>query len=452
MIKKYDVFVIGTGVAGGKIASACSKAGKSVGIVDYREYGGTCGLRGCNPKKVLSACAEVITRVNEYNQKGIFQGETSIVWEKLIDYKDSFVKDIPADKEKDFASKSIAMYHGKAKFISPHKLKIQDEVVEAEKIVIATGAKPRPLNIPGEDYLINSEDFMKLKSLPENILFIGGGFISFELANIASSLASKVTILERADKPLANFDPDLVNLLLNKLKQKGINVELNTDVNKVEKSGDKYQVTTGSGQVYAADLVVHGAGRVPQINDLDLEKAGLKGFSKGIPLNSYLQALDNKAIYVVGDAVSNPESLPLTPVASMESKVVINNILEDIKISPNYTGTTSVLYTFPPLARVGMLEEDAKSNNINYYVKYADTSNSTSTQRLALDTSGYKVFFNKDNSKIIGAHLLGHHVEEVINIFSIAIRSGITASELRENIWTYPSVSDTLDDMLDVDL
>lgn len=136
----------------------------------------------------------------------------------------------------------------------------------------------------------------------------------------------------------------------------------------------------------------------------------------------------------------------------MESKVVINNILEDIKISPNYTGTTSVLYTFPPLARVGMLEEDAKSNNINYYVKYADTSNSTSTQRLALDTSGYKVFFNKDNSKIIGAHLLGHHVEEVINIFSIAIRSGITASELRENIWTYPSVSDTLDDMLDVDL
>ncbi len=450
MIKKYDVFVIGTGVAGSKIASACAKAGKKVGIVDYRDYGGTCGLRGCNPKKVLSACAEVISRVNEYNKKGIIKGQTIIDWEKLIDFKDTFVKDIPDDKEKDFSSKNIAMYHGKAKFISPNKLKIKDDIIEADKIVIASGAKPRPLGITGEDYLITSEDFMKLNNLPKNILFIGGGFISFELANIAASMASKITILERSDKALANFDSDLVQLLLDKLQEKGIDIVFNKDVEKIQRSQEKYIVTDKEGQVYSTDLVVHGAGRLPQINNLDLEKAGIKSFSKGIPLNSFLQARDNNSIFVVGDAVSKPESLPLTPVASLEAKVVIHNILEDDMISPNYAGTTSVLYTFPLLARVGMLEEEAKNNNIDFWVKYSNTSKSTSTQRLALDRSGYKVLINKNNSKIIGAHLLGHHVEEVINIFSIAIRKGLTAEELRETIWSYPSVSDTLDDILDL--
>lgn len=450
MIKEYDVFVIGTGVAGSKIASACAKDGKKVGIVDYREYGGTCGLRGCNPKKVLSACAEVISRVNEYNKKGIIKGQTIIDWEKLIDFKDTFVKDIPDDKEKDFSSKNIAMYHGKAKFISPNKLKIKDDIIEADKIVIASGAKPRPLGIPGENYLITSEDFMKLNTLPKNILFIGGGFISFELANIAASMASKITILERSDKALANFDSDLVQLLLDKLQEKGIDIVFNKDVEKIQRSQEKYIVTDKEGQVYSTDLVVHGAGRLPQINNLDLEKAGIKSFSKGIPLNSFLQASDNNSIFVVGDAVSKPESLPLTPVASLEAKVVIHNILEDDMTSPNYAGTTSVLYTFPLLARVGMLEEEAKNNNIDFWVKYSNTSKSTSTQRLALDRSGYKVLINKNNSKIIGAHLLGHHVEEVINIFSIAIRKGLTAEELRETIWSYPSVSDTLDDILDL--
>lgn len=451
MSNKFDVFVIGTGVAGTKIASACSKAGKKVGICDYREYGGTCGLRGCNPKKVLTGVAEAQIRLQGYKDKGIIAGETSINWENLIKFKEIFTKDIPYDKEKDYADKNIEMYHGKSKFVDHNKLKIGDEIIESDIVVLSTGAAPRKMNIPGEEYLVTSDEFMNLPALPSNILFIGGGYVSFELAQVANQGGANVTILERLSRPLGTFEPELVNLLMKNLEENGIVIETETSVVSIKKQGNKFLVEAESGKVFSADLVVHGAGRVPQIQELELGNAGVKTDAHGIILNPNLQSISNSAVYVAGDAVSDPKSLALTPVASLEARIVIHNILNNDNKTPDYTGTASVLYTLPPLAKVGMLEAEAKKNNIDYLVSFADTSKMLSTKRLGLKISAYKIIIRKDDSTIIGANLLGHHVDEVINLFALAIKNGITADRLKETIWSYPSVSDVLDDMLKID-
>lgn len=448
MSNKFDLFVIGTGVAGGRIASALGRAGKKVGICDYKEYGGTCGLRGCNPKKVLTSAAEAQARLQAFQEIGAITGETAIDWGKLIQFKEEFVEGLPGHKRKAFTRNNVKMYQGMAKFIDRNKLQIGDEAIESEIIVIATGATPRKLNIPGEELLITSEEFMNLPSLPAEILFVGGGIISFEFGYVAHQAGSQVTILERAAKSLGQYEPELADLLINNFKENGIKIEKETLVVSIKKQGDKFQVEAKSGKIFTADLVVHGAGRVPHIDELDLEKGDIEMDLRGIALNENMQSISNSGVYVVGDAIGNPQSLPLTPVATLEARILIDNLLNDKKQVPNYAGTPSVLFTFPPLARVGMLEADAEKQGIDYSVSFGDTSEMYSTKRLGLKVSGYKIIVRKDNSKIIGAHLLGHHVDEVINLFALAIRNEFSVERLKDNLWSYPSVSDSLDEML----
>jgi len=451
MSHKYDVFVIGTGVAGTKIANACSKAGEKVGICDYREYGGTCGLRGCNPKKVLTGCAEAQARLQGYRQRGIIAGDTSIDWGRLIKFKQIFTNNISENKEQDFASKHIEMYHGKAKFADHHKLEIGTQIITSDIIVIAAGAAPRKMNIPGEEYLTTSDEFMNLPELPAEIMFIGGGYVSFELADVANQAGAKVTILESSSRLLNRFEPELVRLLANHMKANGIEIKTDTQVVRIKQQDNKFLVEVKSGKVFATDMVVHGAGRVPQIQELALNNAGVETDAHGIILNSHLQSISNPSVYVAGDSVGDHESLPLTPVASLEARTVIHNILNTDKKTPDYAGTASVLYTFPPLAKVGMLEAEAKTHKIDYLLSFADTSDTLTTQRLALKTSAYKIVIRKDNLQIIGAHLLGHHVDEVINLFALAIRHGFPIEKLKDNLWSFPSVSDVLDEMLKID-
>lgn len=397
---------------------------------------------------MLTGCAEAQARLQGYRERGIISGDTSINWGNLIKFKQLFTNKIPENKEQDFAHQHIEMYHGKAKFVEHNKLEIGDQIIASDIVVIAAGAAPRKMNIPGEEYLTTSDEFMDLPELPADIVFLGGGYVSFELADVANQAGAKVTILERSSRPLAGFEPDLVNLLANHMKDSGIEIKIDTGVVSIKKRDHKYLVEVESGKIYTTDMVVHGAGRVPQIQELGLHNASVHTDAHGIILNPHLQSVSNPSIYVAGDSVGDPESLPLTPVASLEARTVIHNILNTDKQTPDYTGTASVLYTFPPLARVGMLETEAKADNIDYLLSFADTSDTLSTKRLALKVSAFKIVIREDNLQILGAHLLGHHADEVINLFALAIRNGFTVEKLKDNLWSFPSVSDVLDDML----
>jgi glutathione reductase (NADPH) len=193
---------------------------------------------------------------------------------------------------------------------------VGEDVLEGRKVVVAAGAMPRKLGIPGEQYVTTSDRFLELEELPRRIVFIGGGYISFEFAHVAARAGAEVTILHRGQHPLEVFDPDLVGQLVERTKRLGVGVEVGKAVVSVEKSDDKLSVhvsTVGEREVFEADLVVHGAGRVPEIDDLNLAAAGVQTEERGVSVNEYLQSISNPAVYAAGDAAASGLP-PLTPI------------------------------------------------------------------------------------------------------------------------------------------
>ena len=442
MSGKFDVVVIGTGSAASTVAYECRKAGWEVAVVDSRPFGGTCALRGCDPKKVLVGAADIIDSNNRMESRGV-NSKASIDWPALMRFKRTFTEPVPANREKGFAGAGIAAFHGKGHFVDQTTVAVGDDTLSAKHFVIASGARPATLGIPGEEYVTTSDEFLELDKLPERILFIGGGYISFEFAHVASRAGAPATIAHRGQRPLPGFDPDLVDQLVQATRELGVDVRLNTAVQGIEKVANSLFVEVsadGNEQTVQADMVVHGAGRVPNIDDLDLDKAAVKYGKKGVEVDEYLQSVSNPLVYAAGDAAASG-SLPLTPVAGLEGRVVAANLLQGNHAKPNYLGVSTVVFTIPPLASVGLQEEAARQKGLKFKVNRGDTSGWYSSRRVNVGHSGFKVLVEESSGRILGADLLGLHAEEVINLFGLAIRSGLRASDLKEMLYAYPTSS-----------
>jgi len=216
----------------------------------------------------------------------------------------------------------------------------------------------------------------------------------------------------------------------------GIDVQLESPVEAIE-TADGHFRARAVGKTFAADMVVHAAGRLPDVEDLDLPAAGVEFERRGVRVNQFLQSVSNPAVYAAGDcAASGP---PLTPVAGYEGGLVARNLLEGNRSQPDYTGVASVVYTIPPLAAVGLQEEAARQQGLRFRVNQGDTSGWYSSRRIAEETSGYKVLVEEGTERILGAHILGQHSDDMINLFALAIRAGLKASQVRETIYAYPT-------------
>ncbi len=445
MNRKFNLIVIGTGAAGATAAHKCRKAGWEVAIVDSEPFGGTCALRGCDPKKVLVGVAEAIERHNRFKAKGILSGEAQSNWYSLMQFKKTFTDPVPAAREKSYVKAGIATFHGRAKFISPNVLQVGEDLLEAKYILIAAGAKPAALGIPGEEHLVNSTRFLELEALPKRIIFVGGGYISFEFAHIARRAGAQVQILHRGQRPLEGFDADLVNQLARATGDIEIDLQLETAVEAIKQEGGQFAVHTSTKegkQIFRADLIVHGAGRVPDIDDLDLDKGSVRKEKRGISVNEYLQSVSNPLVYAAGDAAASG-GLPLTPVAGIEGAVAAANMIRGNHLKPDHRGVPTVVFTIPPLASVGLNEAEAAKQGLQFKVHHEDTSSWYSSRRLAERHSGYKVITDENTGRILGAHLLGPNAHEVINIFALAIKLNLSAAALKNMPWAYPTdVSD----------
>lgn len=450
MEKRFDLVVIGTGSAASTVASRCRNAGREVAIIDSRPFGGTCALRGCDPKKVLVGAAEVIDWVQRMEGKGIVSKGVAIDWPTLMRFKRTFTDPVPKRKEESLAKAGIAAFHGQARFVGETSVQVGSDTLTARHVLIASGAYPAKLGIAGEEHLAESDEFLELERLPRRIVFVGGGYISFEFAHVAARAGAEVRLLHRGERPLVGFDPDLVELLVQASRAVGVDVRVKTRVEAVEKVSDHFLVHASSPErkeTFEADLVVHGAGRVPEIKDLNLEKAGVQYDKKGVSVNEHLQSVSNPKVYAAGDAAASP-GLPLTPVASMEGRIVAANLLEGNRHTPNYTGVPTVVFTVPPLASVGLQEATARSQGLKFRTNYSNTSGWYSSRRVGMRFSGYKVLIEEGSNRILGAHLLGPHAEEVINLFAMAIRFGLSPDQLKEIRYTYPSHSDDISYMV----
>jgi glutathione reductase (NADPH) len=438
----FDLVVVGSGSAAGTVASRCRAAGWSVAMVEKQAVGGTCALRGCDPKKVLVGAAAALDGLRNLATRGVDPAGAALRWPELMAFKRSFTDPYPAGREAAFDREGVELFHGVARFMGPSTIGVADDRLEARRaILIATGARPRPLGIPGSDLVTTSEGFLELENLPSRVVFIGGGFVSFEFAHVAARAGANVTILHRSAKPLGGFDPDLVDRLVARTRELGVDVQLEAPVTSVERTTDGLRVhgeTGGAARAIDADLVVHGAGRVPDLADLDCATGGVDCGPGGVAVTPHLQSVSNPLVYAAGDCADSGGPR-LTPVAGYDGRVVAANLLDSAAATLDYGVIPSVAFTLPPLATVGLSEAAASAAGRNVRVTQGDMADWYSSRRLGERCAAFKVLTDADTGLILGAHLLGPHADETINLFAMAMRQGMPAAELKTSIWAYPT-------------
>lgn len=445
----YDLLVIGSGVAGTKVAHGCRAAGWRVGVVDDRPFGGTCRLRGCEAKKVLLAAAEAVEAVRRLDRKGLCAAAAPMSWPALMAFKRTFTDPAANALERSLAQAGIDRFHGRARFVGPGTLQVGDRRIEARHVLIATGARPVDLPIDGAHHLRTSDDFLELDHLPRRLLFIGGGYVGFEFAHLAARAGARVTVLERATRPLYRFDPDLVGMLVERTADLSVELRLGTEVRAIERSDDGYRVLAFSGEqrvVFETDLVFHAAGRVPNLEALDLPAAGVDWSPAGVRVNEFLQSPTNPRVYATGDAA--PSGLPLTPAASYGASVITENLLHGNQRRVDCNGMTTVLFTLPHLARAGMLEAEAQERGLRYRVNHQKTAAWFSARHVGEPCAGHKVLIEEGTERILGAHLIGPLAAELINLFALAMRKDLRTSDLREALFAYPTGASDLPAMI----
>jgi glutathione reductase (NADPH) len=324
-----------------------------------------------------------------------------------------------------------------------------DLTIRAEHIVIATGSRTAKLDFPGAEFTITSDEFLELDRLPPRIVFIGGGYIAMEFAHVAHSAGAAVSVLQRSDRILKRFDAELANRLVEASIASGITVTKGFDTSSIEKIRGSFIVhgSAGRTQLIKADLVVNCAGRVPDLDDLDLEAGKVTRSKRGIAVNRFLQNKGNPRVYAIGDACgAGPQ---LAPVADMEAAAAAENILNGNRKKPDYRGIPSVLFTQPPLAQVGMSEDEAEKSGFRFRINRGSMSDWPSSRRIGQKHAYYKVIIEEESGRILGAHLFGHNAGEAVNIFAMAIKFGLGNQKLKKMLWAYPTNVSDLKYMID---
>jgi len=436
----FDVLVIGTGEGGTTAAQKCAKAGKRVAIVDVLPFGGTCALRGCDPKKVLIGAAETVARSRQLLGHGLDTAAT-VAWADLMRFKNSFTGKVPAAREASLQKASIATYHGLARFTGPHAVQVGDQELRAKQFIIAAGARPRPLGIPGEELLLDSTAFLELAELPADLTLIGGGYIAFEFAHLVARCGVAARILHRGVRPLEHFDADLVAHLVTASREAGIEVVLDTAVTGIEREpGGRLRLRAESGGQavdYSAAMAVHAAGREPNLAALDLDRAGVAHGPAGVTVNEFLQSTSHPDVYAVGDAAAS--GLPLTPVAAKAAFVAASNLLKGNHTPVAYGVVPTTVFSHPPLAAVGLSEAEATRQGLKFAAKSELTTDWFTARRLREPVSAYKVLVEEGSGQVLGAHLLGPNADEVINLFAVAMHAKLPARELQKLVFAYPT-------------
>ena len=447
--RSFDVVILGGGNAGMGVTVATREAGLKVAMLEPDLLGGTCPNRGCMPKKVLVAAAHALDEIERAKAHHIAVGKPSLDWAALIDREKAMISGIPASLGELMTRRGVEVIRDRGRFAGPNAVTVGGETLEAKHVVIATGSTPRKLPFPGAELMITSDDVLSERRLPASVVFVGGGVIALEFSHVYARAGAKVTILEVLPRLLGHMDADAVAQLCRETERIGVAIHTGVEVRRVERAGDRLRVVYEEGgfeRVAEAERVVNGAGRVANVDGLDLAAGKVSTERQRIALDAHLCSTSNPAIYVCGDAVA--EHAQLSPIATYEGRIVGRNIVDGPKHTPDYTAIPSCVFAVPALASVGLTQANAEANGFELRIAVNDVHEWLSGRTYAETAAWAKVVIDKGTDRILGAHLLGHAGEELIHIFALAIKHGITATEIRDFVYGFPTFSADIKSML----
>lgn len=418
MAYDYDTIVIGGGPGG--LAAAYGLAAKQkVLVIESDLWGGTCPNYGCDPKKMLYRGVEVKNAALRMNGFGI-SGTAKIDWPSLMAFKRSYTTGIPAGTLTGLTRTGIKTLYGRAQLLGQHMVKVGSQNVTGEHIVIATGHTPRFPDIPGANLLKTSRDFLDVDELPTSIAFIGAGYVSVELANIAAAAGADVHIIGHSDRLLRAFPKAATEALKQLLLKTGIHFHPNVELTKISPLGTMTHLHA-DGFDLNVDMAVTAMGRIANVADLGLANAGIKSDLRGIPVDDHLRtAVAN--IYAIGDVNLKPQP-KLTPVAGFEGRYVAQQILGSQE-PIHYPAIPTIVFGPTELAKVGVALEDALAAPEQYQVTHNETTHWYTYNRIQDPDAQVWTIVDKSTGKLAGAVVLASLAEDLINTFAAAIDAG----------------------------
>ncbi|MDV7757245.1 dihydrolipoyl dehydrogenase family protein [Liquorilactobacillus mali] len=434
-MEKFDVIFIGSGHANWHAAVDLQKKGKKVAIVEKDLIAGTCTNYGCNAKILLDGAADLIHQSQAYTSMGL-KGDLHIDWPELMAYKQATINPIHLMLEQQFKAVGIEIFNGTASFLDQHSIKVGEKILSATNFIIGTGQTPNRLPVDGNEFLHDSREFLDLSELPNRMTFIGAGIVSLEFAMLVRAAGTEVSIIEFAPGALRGFNQKYVGKLLQQMEEMGIKIYFNEAVQEIQKRDNQLIVSTASGLEVRTDYVLDATGRIPNINGLNLDAAGVKYKKGGIVVDDHLRT-SVPHIYASGDVID--KQIPrLTPTATFESNYLASLLLGENTESIIYPVIASVVFTLPRIAQVGLSEMDIENKKDKYLIKEIPYGKRLRFQTKNEPDAEATLIFNRD-SYLVGASVYGDEAPELINILAMIIGLRLTQDDLNKAILAFPS-------------
>lgn len=440
MSYEYDLFVIGAGSGGVRAARMSANYGAKVAMAEEYRVGGTCVIRGCVPKKLFVYASHFAEEFHDSAGFGWQVEKPKFDWATLIANKDREIDRLEEIYNHNAGAAGVKIIRARATLIDNHTIEMGGRQVTAEYILLASGAMPFTPNIEGINHAITSNEVFDLKSLPDSITIVGGGYIAVEFAGIFNGLGVDVTLAYRGEKLLRGFDADICSHTCEEIIKKGVNVRLNTDITAISQTKNGYEVTLGDGSREATGLVMYATGRIPNTADLGLEKAGVAVAKDGaIKVDAYSRT-NVENIYAVGDVTNRAQ---LTPIAIREGAAFAETVFNNNPQKVDHSTIPTAVFSQPPIGTIGMTEEESRANHeVDVYKSVFRTMKHTLSG--SEEKTLMKLLVDKETDKVLGVHIVGPDSGEMIQAFGIAVTMGATKAQFDATIAVHPTASEEL--------
>lgn len=434
----FDLIVIGAGSAGLSITAGAAQLGQRVALIEREQMGGDCLNSGCVPSKALLSAAHAARAGRDAARLGVAFGEPVIDWSKVQAHVHGAIAAIaPMDSEERYRGFGATVLRGEARFDGPQSVRVDGQSLSARRIVIAAGSRaaiPRVAGLEHVGYLTNASIF-HLTERPEHLLILGGGPIGLEMADAFGGLGARVTVVQSST--IANRDePELVAVLRDRLRNRGVAIEENVAVTSVEPGPT---LVLADGRSITGSHLLVATGRQPNIEDLDLAKGNVTATARGVSTDAGLRSVSNPRVYAAGD-IADPAGIgprAFTHVGSYHAGIVIRRALFRLPAKVDYSALPRVTYTDPELAQVGLTEAEARAGGLD--VSVLRWTLAENDRAIAEGSTAGLVKLVISSGRVVGAGIVAPHAGEMIGTWTLAIAQKTKLSALAGMIVPYPT-------------